>query len=165
LPSKWKNRKRPDLEDLLAQAGQNHQLHDCLIGHLIVESLLVQLIDTDLRMPDVFDAFRIRFHHKVKLCAAMAIIPEELAGFLERLNELRNRFAHRLGYRLSFEDLHALAIEAANVGIEFSDDVHTDKELARETFESQMLLSTVFWRTAHHLACILDDRGGTYPFL
>ena len=165
MRDKWKNRKRPDLNDLLSIAKQNPQLHDCVIGHIIIETLLVQLIDTKLSSASAFDSFRLSFPAKTELCVAMGLVSNELAIFLKKLNTIRNSFAHRLGFQLSFNDIFSMVVDAAKAGVEFTDDVDKSIEFAKDAYTPQFLLQTVFDNTSHYLACILDENGGEYCFV
>ncbi len=164
MKDKWKDRKHPELNDLLSIAAQNPQLHDCVVGLIILETLLVKLIDTKFPVASAFDSFRLSFPEKSDLCVAMGLISADLASFLKNLNTMRNRFAHRLGFRLSYDDIFGLVVEAAKAGVEFTDDVDKNIEFARDAYEPQLLLQTVFDNTSHWLACILDENGGEYCF-
>lgn len=120
MSDKWKGRDKPDLDHLINLFSDNI-MSAFVRGHLIVETLLVQMIDLKLDNPQRINAFNLNFPTKVNLCEAMGLIDTDMANFLLEMNKTRNRFAHRLGYDLSFDDAFKLAEVAASGGVDFSD--------------------------------------------
>ena len=162
---KWKNRKEPELNDLLSIAKTNPQLSDCVVGQLIIESLVVKLIDTKLDSPDALDSFKLSFPEKMDLCVSMGLLTKEFTSFLMKLNTARNKFAHRLGYELSFSEIYELIVQAGKVGVEFTDDVNKSIKFAQEVYDPPFLLKTVFDNTSHYLSILVSENGGEYSFL
>ena len=66
MSKKWENREKPNLDHLMT-IFDNSAMSAFINGHLIIESLLVQMIDLKLEKPDVFDAFSLNFPSKLKL--------------------------------------------------------------------------------------------------
>lgn len=164
MDKKWNKRKRPELADMLTIREQSSQLQDFVVGQLLLESLVVQLIDLGMKDAGAFDAFRLSFPQKVELGVGLGLLSDRFAGFLKGLNALRNRFAHRLGHTLSFDEVFALAGEAARAGVEFTDDIDKNLTLAKEAHDGDLLIKTILDNTAHELALLIDEAGGEYCF-
>jgi hypothetical protein len=69
-----------------------------LKGHLLVEQLLNSLLSRECHSPGELRKIRLRFPQKVALVKAIVFLPfpDELWGFLELINQLRNDIAHEL---------------------------------------------------------------------
>ena len=68
-----------------------------LRGHLLVEERLRDILARLSRAPEELKAARLSFHQVLYLCrAVIARHDEPVWGFMERLNEVRNRVAHHL---------------------------------------------------------------------
>ncbi len=68
-----------------------------LRAHLLIEERLRDVLARICRSPDELPAARLSFHQVLCLCRAVVGRYEEPAwGFVTRLNEVRNRMAHRL---------------------------------------------------------------------
>ena len=68
-----------------------------LRAHLLVEERLRDVLARICRSPDELPAARLSFYHVLYLCRALVGRHDEPAwGFAARLNEVRNRMAHRL---------------------------------------------------------------------
>ncbi|MCR9248573.1 MAG: hypothetical protein NXI31_26400 [bacterium] len=74
-----------------------------LKGHLLVEEQLDRLIAASCRRPEDLDQARLTFSQKLSLASAL-IGSFSQKRFVERLNRMRNKLAHRLdGYSLEQE--------------------------------------------------------------
>ena len=157
--NKWKGRDKPELKHLL-QLQSEEQLTAFVFGHLILESLLVQLIDTELKNSKEFDAFKIPFHAKVDLCLALGIIDKPVVGLLKQINNIRNKFAHHLGHKINFDDLFCLANTAADAGVDFSDEtIFRNKKQSQEYYGEEGVIQETLSNTAMYLIFLLEDRG------
>ena len=68
-----------------------------LKAHLLVEERLRGILARICRLPEEVPAARLSFHQVLCLCRAVVGRQEDPAwGFVARLNEVRNRMAHRL---------------------------------------------------------------------
>jgi len=164
MHKKWTGREQPNLNHLMSLFS-DEIMSAFINGHLIIESLLVQLIDLKLKNPDDFNAFHLNFPGKVNLCKALDLIDIDLATFLLEMNSIRNRFVHRLGYNLSFDDAFSFVQAAAKGGIDFSDDtIYNDKEKSQEWYGIEGIIQEVFQNTAQDLSWIMDENGGEFQF-
>ena len=164
MNKKWNGREQPNLTHLMSLFS-NEIMSAFINGHLIIESLLVQMIDLKLRNPDDLNAFDLNFPGKVNLCKALHLLDVNMATFLLEMNSIRNRFAHRLGYNLSFDDAFNFVQAAVKGGIDFSDDtIHTDKNKSQEWYGIEGIIQEVFQNTAQDLSWIMDENGGEFQF-
>ncbi len=161
MSDKWKNREKPNANHLFNLPSEDHSA-TILRGHLIVEAILVQLIDIKMAHPEAFDSFKLSFPQKVSLAIALGLIDNQIGDYLNEINSLRNKFAHRLGFTLSFDDSFDLAKRAGQAGIDFSDEgIYSDKKWSAEYYGIDGILEEVFRNTAVDLDGVLESFGGT----
>ncbi|WP_417862278.1 hypothetical protein [Vreelandella venusta] len=68
-----------------------------VIGHLVIEHLLEEVIlNYDSKMKDHF--LSLTHSRKISLINSLGLVPDGVAGCLQSINKMRNRFAHQLGY-------------------------------------------------------------------
>lgn len=106
-------------------------------GHLYIENIMAELIKKVYH--DSIAALEIgkMYHNKVKLLKAIGAISSELEALLIRINQIRNRMAHQLHYKITFEECFELFVLAHKAGIDFSDDqIYQDKDYSREVYFS-----------------------------
>lgn len=153
----------PNLDHLM-QLMERDQLSAVIVGHLVIESLLVKFLEMQPGA-SIEKIFTSNFPTKVDGCVAGGLIKLEFGVFLKVLNRQRNHFAHRLGHRLSFEDAFALVREAAAAGVDFSDDeIHTSEESARDHYGVELIIGEIFSNIAQDIAFALMGRGVDFPF-
>ena len=73
-----------------------------LVGHLVVEALLVELIQLDLASDQ---PWKWTFPKKVEHCVSKGLVDAARKTVYLRLNDIRNDFAHSLGHRLENRSL------------------------------------------------------------
>ena len=156
-------RTSPTLEDIFGLIDRD-QLSIVVFGHLVIESILTQLIELSLDRPDESDSIRLTSWQKASLCYAQGAIDKRLYSFLSDLNKLRNKFAHRLGFHLNFDQAFDLAKKAGKAGIDFSDDLDTNREIAA-SIGTDAVVCAVISNTAMHLSFVLLDNGGKFLFV
>ena len=161
---KWSIREKPKLDHLLSLWSED-PLPSFIVGHLVLEATLVQLIELKLSNPEALDTFLLSFPQKVGLAKSLGLIDGNIADLLNHINSLRNRFAHRLGYTFTFDDAFDLVKRAAQAGIDFSDDgIHSDRRHSEESYGIPGILEEVFSNTAMHLAWEMEEYGGEFCF-
>lgn len=130
----WKGRNKPSIDHIVTLFDHT-ELGAYVAGHLLLESVLVQLIELVMTPKDKFDPFGLSFCNKVGFARGRDLIDERWERFLLELNRIRNRIAHRLGERIAFDTLFELAVLAAEAGVDFSDSrIHTDRTLSLEHY-------------------------------
>lgn len=153
----------PSLDHLM-QLMEHDPLSAMIVGHLVIESLLVKFLEVQPGA-NIDKILAFNFPTKVDRCVAGGLIPTELGVFLNVLNRQRNNFAHRLGYRLSFEEAFALVREAAIAGVDSSDDeIHTSETAAHNHYGVELIIVEIISNVAQDIGFALMDRGVEFPF-
>ena len=65
-------------------------------AHLYLEHVIAQTLAEAFKVPDVVDFRRMSFLAKLDLCVALAVYPKPWREIVSRVNEMRNRVAHKL---------------------------------------------------------------------
>ena len=65
-------------------------------AHLYLEHVIMQTLTEAFKVPDVVDFRRMSFPAKLDLCVALGIYPRPWREVISRVNEMRNRVAHKL---------------------------------------------------------------------
>jgi len=123
--------QRPDLhgrgfsaEEYLKRINSEDRVGIVISGHLYIEAALIQLIERALPYPGDFGEEtwrRLSFPSKLELGVALDVMdPRETPAYL-KVNQLRNRIAHRLGETITVGDVEDLldtmdASQRQNVG-------------------------------------------------
>lgn len=161
MSNKWAGRALPSLDHIL-NLFDNPTMSAFITGHLIIESILVQLIDLKEERENTFKK---NFPTKIKMCIDLKLITPVMGEYLKKVNQLRNKLAHNLGYRLSFEEVFSLCKEASEAGIDFSDDtIHSDKETSEEWYGTEGIIQELFQNTAIDLGFVMEEHGGEFQF-
>ena len=87
--TKKKFSNKTDISTFLDLLGEN-QIAIFILGHLAIESVLVQLIEQKLEDQSKFNTYSLSFPQKVELCEAFTLIGDEFAKYLITLNQIRN---------------------------------------------------------------------------
>lgn len=160
----WKDRVRPNLDHIMALFDRP-ELAAFMTGHLILESVLVQLIELKLTDADEMKLFDMSFPNKVKLAKSRGLIGEKMGEFLLEMNAVRNRLAHRLGEPIEFDRMYSLAKVAHLGGVEFSDDtIHSDRPKSLEWYGVEGIIQEIFQNAAQDLSFIMEEHGGEFQF-
>ena len=81
------------------------------------------------------------------------------------INNVRNNFAHNLGYKFSFSDGFELVKKAGEVGIDFSDEtIFENKNLSEQWYGLEGVIQELFQNTAMDLSFTMEEHGGTFQF-
>ncbi|WP_280542466.1 hypothetical protein [Chromohalobacter sp. 11-W] len=68
-----------------------------LIGHLVIEHLLEEIVlSYDSKLKEHF--LSLTHSRKITLIKSLGLIPDDVANCLQSINNMRNNFAHKLGY-------------------------------------------------------------------
>lgn len=155
-----KNRERPNLDHLMS-LFDNEVLSAIITGHLIIESLLIQFIE----LKEGVSELKGNFPSKVDKCVSLGFFGEDLKEYLLMINNVRNNFAHNLGYKFSFDDCFRLVMKAGEVGIDFSDETIFENRSASERWYGlQGVIQELFQNTAMDLSFIMEEHGGQFQF-
>ncbi|MDX5813390.1 hypothetical protein [Bacillus cereus group sp. BfR-BA-02730] len=77
-----------------------------LRGHLYVEYELERLLRKNMENPDSILTDRFMFMNKVNLAIALGLLPKSRKIAYKKLNDLRNKYAHRLRFEVEHKDLN-----------------------------------------------------------
>jgi hypothetical protein len=149
----------PSFEHYLSVIDTDDQrLVTVLKGHLVVEALLVELLETQVPtdMP-----WKWNFPTKTAKCVDFGLITASQADALNELNNIRNDFAHVLGQRLGFERVFRMVQKAASAGFDFSDDtIHQDEVKSKNWYDTDGCIVEVLNSFYFDLALLLLKLGG-----
>jgi hypothetical protein len=70
-------------------------------AHLYLEHVIMQTLSEAFKTPDVVDFRRMSFPAKLDLCVGLGIYPRPWREIVSRVNEMRNRVAHKLDAQVS----------------------------------------------------------------
>lgn len=84
---------------------KNDKLYIILRGHLYIENELDALLEGFLPNPDVLELHRESFRRKIFLALALNLIEQNHFAALRDFNEFRNKYAHRLKYHISHQEI------------------------------------------------------------
>ncbi len=158
----WKNRTKPNLNHVTG-LFDNDELGAYITGHLILESVLVQLIELKLTDEDNLNPFNLSFPNKIEIAKNRLLIDDDMASFLLEMNRIRNRLAHRLREPITFEVIFNLAKCAAAGGVDFSDEaIHSCERFSRKEYGVRGIIQEIFQNAAQDLAFIMEDHGGKF---
>lgn len=152
----WENRVRPELEHITS-LFENEVLGAFMSGHLVLESILVQMLETQPKEGDGGRYFEWSFRRKVDASESRGIIGKGVADFLRGLNDVRNRLAHKLDTPITFSEAFSLARLAAEGGIDFSDEtIYLDREKSEQWYGIEGIIQEMFQNAAQDLLGFLD---------
>jgi hypothetical protein len=164
MRNQWKGRTQPNL-DHIASLFDNQELGAFIVGHLLLESVIVQLIELKLTEGDNIKLFDLNFASKLNMAKSRGLIDDKMFSFLLEVNKFRNRLAHRLGEPIEFEGMFDLVKMASDSGVEFSDTtIYTNLEEARDSYGVQGLIQELFQNAAQDLSFLMDQHGGAFQF-
>lgn len=147
----------PSMHDFLSDLMDNKILGLVIYGHLMIEALIVELIET---IKEDNEPWKMGFNEKVNFCIKKSLIPNCHRDIYNRLNAIRNNFAHSLGYKINYEDLVCLARKMADVGFDFSDlTVFIDTKKSFEWYDYSGIINEIFSELYCDLAMRLYDKG------
>lgn len=107
--------EKATFEDLDQQAIQqmvfsSDEISQILKGHLFIEKILEVLISKTLHNPKALFSKNRSFELKIDLAKAMGLIQESHFSCFKALNIIRNNYAHRANYEVSFEEISSLKL-------------------------------------------------------
>jgi hypothetical protein len=150
------------MDDIMSSAFEPNPdslLDPTLRGHLTIEALLIEFIQ--LRRQDD-KIYHLSFPDKADYLLTENLIHSGLRDALIDFNEWRNDFAHVFGHEAKFADVHALARQLEDYGIDFSDTVGQQPagDAARNYGGELGVLAEILWCLAFEVAHSLMEAGG-----
>ncbi|OKL37354.1 hypothetical protein [Domibacillus mangrovi] len=113
-----------DLDD------QNDKLYLILRGHLYIEHELNKLLEGFIPNPNILELYKERFRTKTEIAFAFNLIEQNQCEMLLEFNELRNKYAHRLKYNISHQEIMKLKSQLGEIeGLErLVEDIITENK-------------------------------------
>lgn len=149
--------------NLLTSLFNNEIMSAFITGHLIVESVLVQMME--FKGGRKKSILKKNFPAKVKSCIELQYFDNQIGNYLLLINDIRNNYAHNLGYNVTKDELFTLAGKAGNAGVDFSDEtIYRNKEASLEFYGIVGIIQEIFQNTAMDLSFILEEQGGEFKF-
>lgn len=103
-----------DFKTFILDTESDDELQVVLRGHLYIESELTKMIRLTLVYPDEILNHRFMYMNKVNLAISLGILKKENKTVFQKINSLRNNFAHNLDFNC--EERHYIEIYDAFVG-------------------------------------------------
>ncbi|MCJ8166495.1 hypothetical protein MKJ04_16745 [Pontibacter sp. E15-1] len=113
----FNNLNYDELDNLAVQnlIFDTKELGSILKAHLFIERLIESLIKEKLENPESLFRNQLSFNLKVDLAHSLGILPERLISPIKSLNSIRNKYAHKLDYQVSFEELNSIKLGWENI--------------------------------------------------
>ena len=136
-------------------------LGEVLYYHLTLEALLTELIRRAPNAPAASKLQKMMFAKKADTCLQMGKLSADLHAAVVALNRVRNKYAHELGYEISFESALALANLCGKAGAEFTDGVDgcTEAQAKELGYDTATLLNETFRNTFFEVAYRHENDG------
>jgi hypothetical protein len=93
-----------DEKALAEELKQGDMVTMVIRGHLHLEHVLIQTLLDVFLVPAAIELRRINFPAKIDLCIALGLIPGFWRNAVIRMNDMRNRVAHRLKFEFSEQE-------------------------------------------------------------
>lgn len=148
----------PSFDHYLSSFGDEDVIVLILKGHLVIEALLVELLQTQ-GDSDIY--WKWNFPKKCDALIDKKLLSVEQAAALKDFNDIRNDIAHILGHTVTFDRVFKLAGKLAAGGFDFSDDtIHQNRKLSEEWYGITGGLVDIINSFYFDLAWILQEAGG-----
>ena len=134
-------------------------LGEVLFYHLTLEALLTEIIKRSPNAPTEPKLRKLMFAKKANECLRLGKLTIELHAAVIALNKVRNKYAHELGFELSFDAALKLAKLCGEAGAEFTDGVDscTVSEARKLGYDTLGLLNETFRNTFFEVAGHQDE--------
>ena len=129
-------------------------LGEVLFYHLTLEALLTEIIRRGPNAPTEPQLKKLMFAKKADECLKLGKLSVALHAAVLALNKVRNKYAHELGFEISFYDALKLARVCGEAGAEFTDGVDgcTTVEAKKLGYDTFGLLNETFRNTFFEVA-------------
>lgn len=134
--------------------NNNPLISDVIVWHLRLESLITELLR---RLPAEFSEAKIRkmtFSRKAKILYEQGELTKPLYRVIQKMNRLRNAYAHDLGFEPECEFVHSIIVMAGAAGVDFSDAIdNSDPSYAKSlNYDHYMLMNSLFRNVFYDVA-------------
>lgn len=105
MTKKTENHSKVDFHQYLDHIEKNRSLTAIIKGHLVIESLLDELVECGLKHPDRNLIDNLKFWQKVNLCVSIGLLKPESKLAYQKLNSIRNEIAHQLDKNITRKEV------------------------------------------------------------
>jgi hypothetical protein len=96
----------PDVRDqFLNDLQREDEVGMILRAHIHIEHAIIEILEAQTPNGDLIAKANLRYEQRITIAAAFGAIRRDLLGPLKKIGELRNKFAHRLGYKIGSQDV------------------------------------------------------------
>ncbi|PEX45965.1 hypothetical protein COJ42_17100 [Bacillus cereus] len=132
------------VNEFLTVTDGEDSLQIILRGHLYVEYELERLLRHNIENPDSILTDRFMFMNKINLAIALGLLPKSRKNTYKKLNDLRNKYAHKLRFEVSDKDLDDfISVMDEEVKDDFSEK-HKDVDVKDIKLKLKHVLSAVW---------------------
>lgn len=134
--------------------GQASLLGEVFFYHLTLEALLTEIIRRSPNAPTDSKLSKLMFAKKADECLKLGKLSPKLHTAALALNKVRNLYAHKLGFEITFDAALNLARVCGEAGAEFTDGVDgcTLAEAKKLGYNTLELLNETFRNTFFEVA-------------
>ena len=100
-----------DLKKAREELNSSDPISTILRGHLYIEHSLDEMLNIELKRPELINLSKINFSVKPKLCLALGIIDQRTSNICLKINKIRNSLAHHLDNNIDKSVLNDLLNE------------------------------------------------------
>ncbi|WP_255262190.1 hypothetical protein [Bacillus cereus] len=99
-----------DMDEFMDATNEEDELQIILRGHIYIEHEIEKMLINHLVEPSVImgGRNRLNFNTKLNLAVALGLLPKDKKSPYDKLGGLRNKYAHKLNYKMTELDLNKL---------------------------------------------------------
>jgi len=90
-----------DVDIMVRRITRGRMWEQVLQGHLYFDHVVTQMLTEELRNPQAVNVKRMSFAQKVDLLEAMGLVDKAHLAPIRSINDLRNKLAHELNFKVS----------------------------------------------------------------
>ncbi|MGG3940964.1 hypothetical protein ABEV54_05810 [Peribacillus psychrosaccharolyticus] len=116
---------KPENEFFAELEYKKDKLYLILRGHIYIDNQINNLLEGFLPNPDVLELYKESFYRKVILALSLNLIEQKHCDALLQFNDFRNKYAHRLRYKVTNREIKELKESLGTIeGLEmFKEDI------------------------------------------
>lgn len=113
-----------DINEFVEVTNEEDELQIILRGHLYIEHELEKMLSIHMVEPQLVLNDRFLFMNKLNLAVALGLLPLSKKNPYKKLNDLRNKYVHKLKFKMDEKELNGLVDSL-------------DKDLRKEFFDAE----------------------------
>lgn len=99
-----------EVEEFIKATNEEDELQIILRGHIYIEHEIEKMVRNHLVEPSAIlgGRNRVPYNNKLKLAVALGVLPKDKKSPYDKLGGLRNKYAHKLNYKMTESDFREL---------------------------------------------------------